>query len=287
VHSLGGDGGGAFFYYRKLAQLLGPDQPSFGIRSPQEPYTCVETMAERYVQELLRFRPEGPYLLGGFCFGGIVAFEMARQLRARGQAVALLALLESVPPGRSRWKWDQRTARCFLRNLQSWVDDLVQRGPGELVDRVTRKARRVQKRLAAQLHIGAEPHAGAELSDLINLAEYPKDYMRYAQAHWQALQAYQPRPYPDRITLFRARKQPLLNLDPALGWGDLTSDSVAVNIIPGTHEKMLEEPHVEILAAELKACLVEAQANAATEPDDLQGDSEPDTTSPKRCSVVT
>ena len=94
------------------------------------------------------------------------------------------------------------------------------------------------------------------------MAEYPKDYIRYARAHWQALRSYRPRRYPGRITLFRARKQPLLTLDPTLGWDDLAEGGVAVNVIPGTHEKMLEEPNVHILAAELKACVVEAQAGA-------------------------
>ena len=84
------------------------------------------------------------------------------------------------------------------------------------------------------------------LSELIPMETYPKDYVRYAQAHWQALRAYRPSRLPGRIMLFRARKQPLLSSDPTLGWGNLTRD-VSVHVIPGTHEKMLEEPNVQIL----------------------------------------
>jgi len=95
------------------------------------------------------------------------------------------------------------------------------------------------------------------------MSDYPKDYIRYAQVHWQALQAYKPQPFSGHITLFRARKQPLLCLDPTLGWAALAQQGVAVNVIPGTHEKMLAEPNVQILAAELKLCLVEAQSPTA------------------------
>ena len=98
IHSLGGDGGGGFFYYRKLAELLGPDQPSFGIRSPREPFHQIEEMARFYVSEIRKAQPRGPYSLGGFCFGGIVAYEMARQLAEEGEEVGVLALLESSAP---------------------------------------------------------------------------------------------------------------------------------------------------------------------------------------------
>ena len=149
IHSLGGDGGGAFFYYRKLAELLGTDQPSFGIRSPQEPFTRIEEMASRYVEELLRFQPRGPYFLGGFCFGGIVAYEIACQLTARGEQVGLLALLESAPPTstRTKLKWRPESAAFFARNVQVWINDLMDRSPSELLNRVQRRGRSLQSRV--------------------------------------------------------------------------------------------------------------------------------------------
>lgn len=262
VHSLGGDGGGAFFYYRKLAHLLGPDQPSYGIRSPQEPFTDLEQMAGHYVRELMRFQPDGPYLLGGFCFGGIVAFEMAVQLRRRGCEVGLLALLESARPGNrpTALKWNLKTAAALARNLHRWIDNAARQNPAELQARLKRKARAVQKRIRHWLSPGGSAPPTDGLGDLINMETYPKDYVRYAEAHWKALMNYKPRAYPGKITLFRARKQPLLCVDPTLGWSSLAGQGVAVNVIPGTHEVMLEEPNVRILAAALTTCLLEAQA---------------------------
>jgi thioesterase domain-containing protein/acyl carrier protein len=261
IHSLGGDGGGGFFYYRKLAQLLGPDQPSFGIRSPQEPFTRIEPMAAHYVEEIRRIQPQGPYFLGGFCFGGIVAFEVARALQAAGQEIGLLALLESAPPRRpgSSRRWTAQTASALVSNLHSWVRDLLQQRPDELGRRLRRRVHALRAQLRQLFAPGQVVAEDPKLADFIDMTQYPKDYIPYAEAHWQALLAYSPRPYAGQVTLFRARKQRLLNLDPTSGWGDLAA-SVVVNVIPGTHENMLEEPHVHALASELKTCLIEAQA---------------------------
>lgn len=86
------------FYCFTLADALGADQPFYVL----EPYTfdglrvppTLEAMARAYVGSMRSVQPEGPYALGGFCGGGLIAFEMARQLRAEGQAVAVLVLIE-------------------------------------------------------------------------------------------------------------------------------------------------------------------------------------------------
>lgn len=262
VHSLGGDGGGAFFYYRKLAGLLGADQPSYGIRSPQEPFTDLNEMAGHYVDELLQFQPQGPYFLGGFCFGGIVAYEMAVQLRRRGCEVGLLTLLESAPPmrNRSRSRLNLRSAVALARNVRAWIQEAVHQDSAHLRSRLQHKAKALRQRMTRWLSRADQRPPSTSLEDLINMETYPKDYVRYAEAHWKALLGYKPARYPGTFVLFRARRQALFCVDPTLGWGDLAEKGVAVNVIPGTHEQMLEEPNVHILAAELKRRLIEAQA---------------------------
>ncbi|MBV9573423.1 MAG: hypothetical protein JOY93_05170 [Acidobacteriales bacterium] len=93
--------GGNVLIYRDLARHLGPDQPFYGLQSRgltgiSEPLTTIEEMASLYVKEIQKFRPHGPYLLGGYCMGGTIAFEVAQQLRARGEAVPLLALFDTM-----------------------------------------------------------------------------------------------------------------------------------------------------------------------------------------------
>jgi thioesterase domain-containing protein len=86
--------------FLQLANHLGTDQPVYGLQAKgvngAEDNSCtIEGIARDYLREILEFQPAGPYLLGGFSFGGFVAYEMARQLVARGEKVALLAILDT------------------------------------------------------------------------------------------------------------------------------------------------------------------------------------------------
>ncbi len=96
--------GGNVLIYRDLARHLGSDQTvyalqSVGINENEEPHTTIEQMAIHYAEEILQERPEGPYILGGYCMGGTVALETAQQLRSRGHEVALVAMFET-------YNWD-------------------------------------------------------------------------------------------------------------------------------------------------------------------------------------
>ena len=103
VHAAAGN----VFFYSDLARHLGPDQPFYGLQAQgldgdQEPCTRVEEMASHYIKEICTVQPEGPYLLGGLSFGGIMAYEMAQQLQAQGQKVGLLVLFDTWGPGYPR-----------------------------------------------------------------------------------------------------------------------------------------------------------------------------------------
>src|SRR5262249_46214139 len=98
VHGAGGD---VLWGYANLAKYLPADQPVYGIKSRGqaglEECAQLEEMALHYLKEIRAFQPEGPYYLGGYCFGGNVAYEIARQLEAQGQSVGSLLLLDSSP----------------------------------------------------------------------------------------------------------------------------------------------------------------------------------------------
>jgi amino acid adenylation domain-containing protein len=260
AHSLGGDGGGGFFYYRRLATLLGEDQPSFGIRSPQQPFERIEDMAAYYIREIKAVQPEGPYQLGGFCFGGIVAYEMARQLEAAGDKLSLLAVLESAPPNLEKLHARlPRSARFSIENVYENLRDFVSHSPTEQVAMVKRKARKVREKLSHRNGDGTAQPPPA-LKDLIDMSKYPKDYVKYAETHWKALESYVPGLYGGTVHLFRARKQPLRITDPSLGWNIVAPGRVKIEVIPGTHETMVTEPHVQVLAQKVINAIQEAAA---------------------------
>jgi len=82
----------------------GPNQPFYGIESPgledrQEPDLPLEALASFYLESVRSVQASGPYALGGYSMGGVMAFEMARQLQAQGESVALLAILDAWSPG--------------------------------------------------------------------------------------------------------------------------------------------------------------------------------------------
>src|ERR1051325_6459031 len=94
---------GDVFCYRALAQHLGDDQPFFGLEPPgldgrSEPLTRVEDLAAYFAEQIWAFQPNGPYILAGFCAGGTVAFELARQLSHGGASVRYVALFGCPDP---------------------------------------------------------------------------------------------------------------------------------------------------------------------------------------------
>jgi hypothetical protein len=125
--------GGHLLIYGHLVRKLGPDQPVYGLqaaglRGERALQTSVEAMAEHYVREMRSVQPNGPFYLGGACLGGVLAYEMARRLRAAGEEVRLLALLHAglptpgaAPPSRPAASLPGRVG-AHLRRLQdlSW-----------------------------------------------------------------------------------------------------------------------------------------------------------------------
>ena len=151
---------GSVLGYVELARHLGSDQPFYGLQAPglddeSEPVAQVEALAARYVAAVRGVQPGGPYLLGGWSIGGVIAFEMARQLRRQGHEVALLALLDSFAPPYARRNGladadDATLLAAFVQDLGGYVETdpahaveaLRRRDPDERLDDVLEWARR-------------------------------------------------------------------------------------------------------------------------------------------------
>ncbi len=225
--------GGYFFYYDKLASYLNQKQPLYAI-PPQyvdgkhHPHTTIETMASHCIQLMRQVQPEGPYSIAGFCSGGVIAFEMAQQLHAQGEEMALLALLDSLAPGFH--------LRLFIRVLLDFLR--------------LKNVRLVQERLYHMfLRAFGMPHL--------------RVFQKASEAHRWALWSYKAKPYSGRITLFRPSKYKYSS-DPLLGWGKLAMEGVDVHVIPGKHGEMVKEPIVQVMAKQLETHLAGIDANEKT-----------------------
>ena len=262
-----GAGGGNLWTYTNLIPHLDPDQPVYafesrGMRSHAE-FTRVEDMARHYLQEIRTVQPQGPYYLGGYCFGGNVAFEMARQLEAAGEPVALLTLLDSAAANScyQRLPWWQPVFHLrFAVNTAYWLADFLRQPSREQLRFVRRKCRVLAGRVLARLRGKGQAF---EVEEVIDVSLFPEIELGLWQTHLRALGDYHPQPYGGRAVLFRTRGHPFLcSFDPRFGWGPLVRGGIETVILPGAHEGIFMEPHVRALSACFRQQLEKAQANA-------------------------
>jgi len=266
VHGMGG----GVLDYIELAHHLGSDQPFYGLQERgfddiHEPFTSIEAMAEHYIREIRTFQPNGPYYLGGYCYGGTVAFEMARQLHEQGQHVALLAIIDNTAPNLDYYSalWKPYNIVGFLKNIPSWLRDFRQLSPPDMIGRIARKmrimAKDVKNIFSSDLDTSPS-QADLEAIIDIDLDRIPEKYHKFLRAHYLALRNYTPQPYPGRITLFRTHRYPLLGpFDPQNGWANLTDKGVEVKEITGFHAFILQPPYVQKLARQLRLSLAKTK----------------------------
>jgi len=232
---------------------LGADQPAYRVLYQDldrpEPLTRVEDMAAYALASLRLVQPRGPWLLGGHGLGAKVAFEIARQLEAAGEAPALLALCESWVQGARRPTPGTSRARRIWLRLRDRARRLrevgVARALSEALADSARKLRRATWRRRRRL-----PSRGRA---------------RLRAASQRALRDYAPGRYGGRVTLLRSAScPPWILRDPLDGWGPLAGGGVEVHELPGTHTSLYAEPHVRVLARVLGDALGRAQARLGT-----------------------
>ncbi len=271
-----GVGGGMFWGYANLARHLGPDQPVYAFKSRgldgEEEFDTIEEMAAAYVADLRAFQPQGPYLLGGYCFGGNVACEMARRLRAEGEEVGLLVLMNCVPHGGSYGRGRATPAWLgrYLMNLYGLVAQLHASGPEAKRAYFRWKWGAIKQRVRRWLGRPGEQAPEFEVGETVDLAAYSGEQRRLWAAHVRALCRYRIQPFDGRVVLLRSRlHQHYCSFAQDCGWGEFARGGVEVSIVPGAHESILEEPHVGMLAEQLRACLerrsLEEQESAKAE----------------------
>jgi thioesterase domain-containing protein len=248
--------GGSIFHYLNLVQYLDPDQPLYalqaaGLDEDQPVQETVETMAADYISAIREAGLQGPYLLGGWSMGGVVAFEMARQLQAEDEEVALLSLIDSADP---------------LDDAQAEVDDVAlligfAQDIGLRAEHVDVSMEQLlELTLADQL---AFILSRAKKEYLVPPEVEVADIFRYFSVYRtniRAMSTYVPQPQRVNLALFKADEQ-LAQSAPGetMGWGELAGEEVEVCVVPGNHYTLLREPHVRILAEHLQTCINKAE----------------------------
>jgi thioesterase domain-containing protein/acyl carrier protein len=243
---------------RHLAHLVGSDRPFYGLQArglfgDEPPHETFEEMAEAYIAELRTVQPHGPYMLGGFSGGGLAAFEMAHRLRAEGEEVGLLLLLDSRLPQTPRLTPVDR-AKIQLTRVRA-------RGPSYAADWARNRVKWEVEQLRLKLGMDGQESAPDEFHNKEVEAAFRRALPRYRMRH-----------YPGPLVLFR----PKLSQTYVLGEGRVLdagkewvwhdngfgqwADSIEVHEMPGDHDSMVLEPNVRVMAARLRQCIDQADA---------------------------
>jgi aspartate racemase len=202
-------------------------------------------------------QPAGPYFIGGRSLGGMVAFEMAQQLRATGEKIGLLALLDTYPSGYAKLLKDQTTlsarlgrvlsrtkAHCANLGSLSFKDKILY-----LLAKLKFAPRKIKSQFWRQAH-----------SSFANLGRpLPRALQNIQELNSLAVRAYVPQIYDGKVNLFWASSDLRASVDLVEGWRALAGGGIEVHEIPGTHLDIVKEPHVSTLALKLNESLARAQ----------------------------
>jgi amino acid adenylation domain-containing protein len=259
-------GNGEVMFYNGLARRLGEDQPFYGLQSEGldssiMKHTSVESIASYYLQEVRRVQVHGPYYLGGYCIGGVIAFEMAQQLRAAGEEVAFLGLFDTNNP--------QRPIRQLpiQKRIRLVLDEASDLPPSE---QPRYFARRVATRL--KWDVTKAQKAGYSLLELLYKIRKPDDEksngrtLPFRLPVWITLQRatikYKPRAYPGRIVLFRPTTSDGYEYADDRGWTEIAEGGLEIQDIAGKHgtifEPIYEQRQLPVVSEKLAACIREA-----------------------------
>jgi thioesterase domain-containing protein/acyl carrier protein len=257
VHGIGG----GVLGYRDLVNSLSADQPVFGLQAAgqdgREGYDhTIEAMAARNIMAMRNQQPHGPYRIGGYCFGGVVAYEMAVQLQKMGEQVSLLAIFEGAMPDGTATKVSaaQRLA-VFLKTIPAWVSDYSSLPPSQIMNRVRSTIYKVWAKIQRNPNLRRRVRVEETLD--IAIDSLPKSNIELTDVHLQAALDYIPGKFDGQATLFRARHRSINevvfgSLDPRMGWGEYARGGVTVQLVDGYHRNMHLAPYVPSLAAELQ-----------------------------------
>lgn len=240
--------------YWRIAEHLGEGQPIYGLdaqgaNNDLPPLDRLEDMAALYIREIRAVQPKSPYFLYGYSFGGLIAFEVARQLVAAGESVAFLGLLDTIFPGFERMP-SQDERRTVFHRLQTGLSILQ-----TLAVIPTRYKgwymRRIAKSLLNRQQYDSKPP--------VDETPLPDHLKRIEMANYKAYFDYKIRPYTGKIDFFFAEGR---HLDRRIFdmLQSLTTAGYTLREVSGSHFKLAQEPHVRSVAASLREALNDAVA---------------------------
>ncbi|HSV44191.1 MAG TPA: thioesterase domain-containing protein, partial [Ramlibacter sp.] len=257
VHGAGGN----VLNFKPISDGLGRDQPFYGLQAQgvdgrTAPLSSVEAMATQYLEAIRAVHPQGPYRLAGYSAGGVIALEMAQQLRRAGSDVVLLAMVDTLSPTAARRKVSLPRKLWLMRHwsLRFLLDWPARRRSG--------RAMQVSYLAALEKIARGEP-LPPELADFHLFRNFVAAQARY-----------QPQPYAGDVVLFKATQSEMQYLDagPRLGWEEHVQGEIRVTDIAGSHFSLMSQPGLSQLVEGLRRELAALDASGdGRSPQDAAG----------------
>ena len=272
--------GGSALCYLELTRGLPPAQPVFGLQEPaglSESEPSVEDRAAGYLEEILAACPVGPWHLAGHSFGGLVAFEIARQLAAAGRSPGVVALIDTTAPVIDGTRVEDDLVRQLGEILEgSALDDAAAADPEDERRMWIALAEFAGAPLAGIAPPGTPRESPPRLGALerfcrrhhflpdgaIGYVELRR-FLRAMRSAFRSARRYAPAPYTGRVVLFQASSSSAGSTRDLAAWKRLQVErwsaivprGLDVGEVPGRHLDLLGPPHADVLAARLSAML--------------------------------
>ncbi|MDJ0728439.1 MAG: condensation domain-containing protein [Crocosphaera sp.] len=260
--------------WARFSNLLGSEQPFYGLQRPDlnSGEICndtVESLAEACVEEIRMIQPKGPYLIGGHCFGGAVAFEIAQQLQVQGEDIASLILIDAYCPNSlsinalSQLKIKLQLGLFWLRKNYYYHGgwDKVRALPNKVWQKLAkqRQSSSITKNQETEKNVVSEnPKNSSDANQMTKpMMPYEHRYALAQQANEIAANCYCPQLYSGKVKLFRAEVQILdWHFGFPLGWQKVTKEEIEITNIPGFFGNLFNQESGLLLAAQVKNYLL-------------------------------
>ncbi|MDQ3021352.1 MAG: amino acid adenylation domain-containing protein [Bacteroidota bacterium] len=239
-------GAGTALHFQGMVKYIPNDQPfyvleSVGLDGKEKPHDNIEEMASHYIKEIQSLQPDGPYMLGGRCFGGRVVFEMAQQLTKLGQKVALLAIFDTWPP--------------FIAPTQPWIQQ--KRDLSHFITRSfhhlkTGELSKVMYRYSSNKFLKLKWKVQNKLEWIFS-DERKRLFKKIMLLHFHAQDKYIAKKYPGKITLIECGT---FKDEYREGWKNLAGGGFESYAVEGTnHKTIVKEPQLRFFAEKLNFVL--------------------------------
>ncbi|MBV8488859.1 MAG: hypothetical protein JO161_11315 [Planctomycetaceae bacterium] len=271
------DGDGETMLYRNLALRLDPEHPVYGLqpyghrRHPML-HPRIGDMATYHIERIRKVQPQGPYFLGGMCAGGVIAYEIARQLQNLGEIVGMVALIDAadVQAVEIPWRFAHQRLRSFSTVLDQGTEKSVLQRCLVIASKATKKAKNLTAFLV-QKHV-TDLWANLRMRLFRYYLDRRLEPPRFLERipvrtiYLFAEKSYRPTGvFEGKLDLFRATEginndEPYRNRysDPLFGWAPRASQGVRAYDVPGGHSSMLQEPNVRVLAGYMQTIIDQA-----------------------------